>query len=102
MAMRPVRMFAAAIAGALTLTLAVPAAWAEETPPDHSGPVETSSDLTGRLAEVAESGVTAPDEIARELSLPAEGGGSLNLDDSGRVLANVKFDGAPSGALLGE
>ncbi|UOQ61705.1 fibronectin type III domain-containing protein [Leucobacter rhizosphaerae] len=89
----------------LLCLLAVPAAQAEE--PEGSSAEGSTSESTGspladRLVETVESGVTAPDQIAEALSLPADGGGSLTIDTTGMVTATLFFASAPSEALLAQ
>ncbi|GAA1631144.1 S8 family serine peptidase [Leucobacter chromiireducens] len=70
-----------------------PAAHAEE--PVSEAPATT---LTERIVEAAEAGATAPSELAAEVSLPADGGGSLTFDAAERIVATVVFAQAPTDA----
>lgn len=86
---------AACLAVPVLLMSNVHAAQAEE--PDTQEPATT---LTSRLAEVVEDGAITPTEVAEQLSLPVEGGGSLSFDDAGRVTVTVRFAEGPSSADL--
>ncbi len=99
------RGIAVCLAVPLVVLLAIPAAHAEDTDPlPPGGAVEdgTGSPLTDRLIDAVEGGATAPAQIAEELSLPAEGGGSLSFDDAGRITATVIFAGPADAALLAQ
>lgn len=89
----------------LMFMLAVPSAFAEDRDPgpDPGTAEEASgSTLTDRLVEAAAAGVTSPDQIAEDLSLPSDGGGSLLFDEAGQVSATLFFSGAPGEELLAQ
>lgn len=84
---------AACAAIPVILMLIGPAAHAEE--PDETTPGTTLAD---RIVEAAEAGATAPAELAEEVALPVDGGGSLSFDEADRIVATVVFAAAPTDA----
>lgn len=86
-------VMASAVAAVLVM-VAAPTAWAEQpTPGEGSSEMQT---LGEAVENAASAGITAPDQIAAELSLPADGPGSLITDEEQRVAATVQFQGEPS------
>lgn len=79
----------------VVLMLIGPAAHAEE--PADATPGSTLAD---RIVEAAEAGATAPAELAEEVALPVEGGGSLSFDAADRIVTTVVFAAAPTDADL--
>lgn len=85
-----------AMVGAVALLMSPMVATAQaEEPPEPPGEALTLND---RLVEAVDAGADTPEAVAEQLALPAEGGGSLNFDDAGRVSATVRFDRAPGDA----
>lgn len=79
----------------LLVMLVGPSAYAEEPVDPGQG-----TTLVERIVAAAEDGATAPVELAEEVSLPVDGGGSLTFDDTERLTATVVFAAAPDDATL--